>query len=115
MIPSAAPPVTPTALRAPTLGSHSDTAAIRRAARDFEAQALGAMLQPMFEGLSTKDSAFGGGAAEEQWRPMLVDAMARQAAGSGHGIGIADAMLRQLLQTQANAAFNQPTDAGETP
>jgi flagellar protein FlgJ len=101
------------ALRTPSLGSslssQRDPAALRRAAQDFEAQALGAMLQPMFEGLSTEGSAFGGGAAEEQWRPMLVDAMAREAAKSGHGIGIANSMLRQLLHIQAHQ------DAGETP
>jgi Rod binding domain-containing protein len=73
-------------------------AALRRAAQDFEAQALSALLQPMFAGLPTGGT-FGGGAAEAQWRPMLVDAFARDMA-RGQGIGIADAVHRELLRLQ---------------
>ena len=71
-------------------------AAMRRAAREFEAQALGALLQPMFQGLETK-APFGGGAAEAQWRPMLVDAIAKDLARAG-GLGLADAVLREMTR-----------------
>jgi flagellar protein FlgJ len=69
-------------------------AAARRTAQDFEAQALGALLAPMFEGLDTKGP-FTGGSGEAQWRPMLVDAIARDIA-RGPGLGIADAVLREI-------------------
>ncbi|NKE47496.1 rod-binding protein [Roseomonas frigidaquae] len=71
-------------------------AALRRAAQDFEAQALAALLQPMFQGLDTK-APFGGGSAEGQWRPMLVDAIARDLAKAG-GLGIGEAVLRELTR-----------------
>ena len=76
----------------------ADRAALARAARDFEAMALGALLQPMFEGLG-KGGAFGGGTAEEMWRPMLVNEFARAIADGG-GLGLGDAVLRQMIAMQ---------------
>ena len=46
-------------------------ATLARTARDFEAQALGALLQPVFEALPTK-GLFGGGAAEPGGAAMGV-------------------------------------------
>ena len=76
--------------------------ALRRAAQAFEAQALGQLLQPLFATLP--QSRFGGGAAEAQWQPMLVDEMAKAASRSGHGIGLGDAVLREMLRWQAAGA-----------
>ena len=90
----AMPPVQPRALRAP--GAANGPAAQRQAARDFEAQALAMLMQPIFATVDTSKSRFGGGAAEAQWRPMLVDAYAAAAVRSGHGIGLADAVLREI-------------------
>ncbi|MBR0651013.1 chemotaxis protein chel [Roseomonas terrae] len=87
-------PVQPRPLRAP--GAAGSDAAMRRAAQDFEAQALGILMQPIFATVDTAGSRFGGGAAEAQWRPLLVDAYAAAAVRSGHGIGLADAVLREL-------------------
>jgi Rod binding domain-containing protein len=71
---------------------------MRRAAREFEAQAVAAMFQPIFAALPT-DGPFGGGQAEAQWRPMLVDAIARELA-RGRGLGIGDAVYREMLRAQ---------------
>ena len=90
--PAAAPATTP---RAPAGQSPE---ARQRAAREFEAQALGALLQPMFEGLGS-GGAFGGGSAEAQWRPMLVTEFGRAIARAG-GVGLADAVLKAMLQIQ---------------
>jgi Rod binding domain-containing protein len=73
-------------------------AALRRLAQEFEAQAVAAMFQPVFAALPT-DGPFGGGPAEAQWRPMLVEAIAREMTRAG-GIGIADAVHRELLRAQ---------------
>jgi Rod binding domain-containing protein len=73
-------------------------AAARAAAQKFESHALGALLQPMFEGISARGP-FGGGAAEEMWRPMLVAEFGKVMAAAG-GVGLADAVLRQMLATQ---------------
>jgi Rod binding domain-containing protein len=83
---------------------------MRRAAQAFEAQALGALLQPMFQGLETKGP-FGGGAAEAQWRPMLVDAIAKDLARAG-GLGLTDAVLREM--TRIAGVQRQTPDTTET-
>jgi Rod binding domain-containing protein len=88
----------------PLVAPRGDAAA-RRTAQDFEAQALGALLAPMFQGLDSKGP-FTGGAAEAQWRPMLVDAIAKDLAKAG-GLGIADAVLREI--TRLRAAAEGPT------
>jgi flagellar protein FlgJ len=68
--------------------------AIRRAAQAFEGQVLGALLQPMFQGLATRGP-FTGGAGEEQWRPMLVREMGEAISRAG-GLGIAVAVQREM-------------------
>jgi flagellar protein FlgJ len=90
--PTAAPDGTP---RAPT-GRTPE--AQRAAAQEFEAQALGALLQPMFEGRGT-ENAFGGGAGEAQWQSMLVTEYGKVIARAG-GIGLADAVLKEMLRMQ---------------
>ena len=67
--------------------------------------ALGALLQPMFEtvqangGTKPREGMFGGGAGEEMWRPMFVQAVARQMAGHG-GLGLAMPVFNQMLRMQ---------------
>ncbi len=51
------------------------------------------------------------GAAEAQWRPMLVDAMAGAASRAGHGLGVADMVLREMLRRQSGETT---TDAENT-
>ncbi len=92
----ALPPLQPRPLRAPAGRSE---AAMRQAARDFEAQAVAMMLQPVFATADASRSRFGGGAAEAQWQPMLVEAYAAAAVRAG-GFGIADAVLRELRRAQ---------------
>ena len=75
-----------------------------KAAQDFEAMALGALLQPMFEtvklgGGKPGDGMFGGGAGEEAWQPMFVQAIAKQMAGHG-GLGLAGPVFNRILQMQ---------------
>lgn len=100
----ALPPVQPRALRAPAAAGND--AALRRAARDFEAQALGLMLQPVFATVDHSRSRFGGGAAEAQWRPMLVDAFAAAAVRSGHGLGLSELVLRELQRRRGGETPN---------
>jgi len=89
----------------------SDQAALARVARRFEAQALGALLKPVF-GEAPK-GLLSGGAAEEQWRPMLVEHHARAWAERG-GVGIADAVFRELLRVQSGAS-EQSLQHGASP
>lgn len=70
----------------------------KAAAQEFEAVFLGQMLQPMFDTLGT-DGLFGGGSGERMYRSMLVEEYGRALARNG-GIGIADAVERQILALQ---------------
>lgn len=70
-----------------------------KAARDFEAMALNALLAPMFDTVDVAHGLMGGGAGEATWRPMLTQAIARQIAQGG-GVGLAVPVYRQMLLTQ---------------
>lgn len=72
------------------------------AARDFEAMALGEMLGPIFNTVDGSRGPFGGGAAEQTWRPMLTQHLAKQLASSG-GLGLAMPVFQQMLRMQENA------------
>ena len=71
---------------------------IRHAAKDFEAQLVGQMLQPMFDTLAT-DGEFEGGQAEGTYRTFMVDAMGKQMSHRG-GLGVAHAVEREMLKMQ---------------
>jgi flagellar protein FlgJ len=91
------------------------TPKMREAARSFETQVLSQLLQPAFAGLGAdSDLVGGGGAAEAQWRPMLVDAMAAAVSRAGHGLGIADAVLREMLRRQSSDTAAAATTATTT-
>ena len=90
-----AAPVAP-ALRTPPATQGPER--MRQAAQAFEAQVLGQLLQPAFATVDSSRSAFGGGSAEGQWRPMLVDAFAAAAARGGRGIGLQEMVLRHMLR-----------------
>jgi flagellar protein FlgJ len=72
---------------------------IRRSAQEFEAMAIGQLLQPMFKTVGASKGLFGGGKAEEAWKPMMVDEMAKVLAKGG-GIGIASAVFNEMLRIQ---------------
>jgi len=77
-------------------------AKIWKAASDFEAMTISQMIQPMFQTVDTSKDMFGGGTGEEQLKPMLVNEMAKQMESAG-GIGLKDALYRQMLTLQENA------------
>jgi len=76
-------------------------AAVRRAAEKFEAMALSQLLAPAFAAADPSKGAFGGGQAEAQWRPMLLDAYAERAVKAGKGIGLVEPVMREMLRLQA--------------
>lgn len=80
------------------LRAGADPAAVRKAAEDFEAVFLAQMLAPMFEGLGN-DPLLGSGPGEDVYRSLLVQEYGRAMARSG-GLGIADAVLREILALQ---------------
>jgi len=56
------------------------------------------MLKPMFESVKI-DPPFGGGMGEDMWRSMQVDEYGKAIARAG-GIGIADAVFREMIKQQ---------------
>ncbi len=94
------PPVAVPAGTSPTVkrpSTAADPAQIAIASKDLEAMAIGQLLQPMYDAVKTANGLFGGGAGEEAWKPMLVQAFAKQIGAHG-GLGLAkpvyDAMIR---------------------
>jgi Rod binding domain-containing protein len=74
---------------------------MRETAVALEASFLSHMLKPMFEGIDAEQP-FGGGFAEETWRSMQIEEYGKALAGTG-GIGLADAILREMVLMQEQA------------
>ncbi|MBM86348.1 MAG: hypothetical protein CMM47_10040 [Rhodospirillaceae bacterium] len=73
-------------------------AAVRSVSEKFEAMFLSQMFGHMFKGIST-DGLTGGGHGEAIFRDMLIQEYGNQVAKAG-GIGLSDAIERQLLAIQ---------------
>ena len=85
----------------------------QKSAREFEAMAIGQLLQPMFATVDSSHSLFGGGAAEETWKPMMVNEIAKTLAANG-GIGLARPVLAEMLRMQ-EARKMDPIERTPTP
>ena len=77
----------------------ANKARAQKIGQEFETMILSAMLQSMFQGVGDTDGLFGGGEGEEAFKSFYTEAMAKQTALNG-GIGISDAVQKQLLQLQ---------------
>jgi flagellar protein FlgJ len=81
---------------------------LREQAKDLEGIFLNTLMKEMFSSLKTDESAMGGGFAEETWRGMQAEQMANVLARSG-GVGLADALLPDLIAAQEDAQNALPT------
>lgn len=70
----------------------------RAAAEEFEAFFLSQFLNSMTSGIET-DETFGGGESEKIFRSLLNDEYSRSMSRQG-GVGIADAVYRDMLKLQ---------------
>jgi Rod binding domain-containing protein len=77
----------------------AQVAKLWQGAQNFEAMALGELLKPMFDTVDASKTVFGGGSAEGQWRPMLIDAIGKQMAAHG-GLGLAEPVFKAMLRAQ---------------
>jgi len=73
------------------------TPGLRRAAEEFEAVFVSQILRGLTEGLTGPGPLSGGG--DDPYASMLQDEYARLISRTG-GIGIADAVLREMLKAQ---------------
>jgi flagellar protein FlgJ len=69
----------------------------RATSQDFEAMFLTSMFGQMMNNVG--EGPFSGGQAAKTWRSLLTDQYAKNVAKSG-GVGIADAVYRQLIAQQ---------------
>ena len=83
---------------APRVPAHADAAAARKTGEDFEAFFLSQVFENMFAGVST-DTMFGGGNGETVYRSLLLQQYSKVAAKNG-GVGVADAVQREILRAQ---------------
>jgi Rod binding domain-containing protein len=72
---------------------------LHKAAEDFAAVALNELLKPMFDTEDTSKGMFGGGEAEQQFKPMLISEVAKQIARAG-GLGLEEPIYQQMLRLQ---------------
>ncbi len=87
---------------APAIATNLPPAEVQKAwkaAQDFEAMTLNEFLKPMFDTVDLSSSPLGGGDGEAQWKPMLIDAMAKNISHAG-GLGLAQPVFRQMIQMQ---------------
>ncbi len=82
----------------PSTAATADPAAARKAAEDFESFFLSQAFENMFSGVEA-DAIFGGGNSETVYRSLLLQEYAKVAARRG-GIGIANAVQREILRAQ---------------
>ena len=94
-----APPARTAPIQAPRAADRGPEA-MRAAATRFEAQSLGALLQPLMGEAAA--GPFSGGAAEAQWRPMMTEQYAKSWAARG-GVGLANAVFAEMLRMQGAA------------
>ena len=82
----------------PRIDGNTDPGRLRQVAEQLEAQFLAQTLQPMFANLSAEQP-YSGGHAEDMWRSLQVEEYGKAIARSG-GIGLADAVVREVLRAQ---------------
>ena len=113
----ATPPPTPTQNHGPGLGlgpapvgpggpSGPGSDKLRDVAQDFESIFIFQMLDTMYAGLGT-DGPFGGGPGEKMFRSLMHEEIAKSISTRG-GLGIGEAVYRELLQLQEMQNGNGP-------
>ena len=83
---------------APNPAGAQDPSGAHKVAQDFEAFFLAQAMDAMFAGIES-DKLFGAGNGENVYRSLLSQEYAKVAAKSG-GVGIADAVQREILRLQ---------------
>ena len=92
------PPVASVDGATPQPATTTDPTAAHQTAENFESFFLSQTFESMYSGVGT-DSLFGGGNAETVYRSLLLQEYSKVAAKAG-GVGIADAVQREILQAQ---------------
>lgn len=100
---------TPNGLTLPAQLGH-----LRAQAEELEGVFLNTLMKEMFASLHSDSEAMGGGFGEDTWRGMQAEQMAEAVARAG-GIGLADAIMSDLLRLQEASQTNMTTVRGIQP
>jgi peptidoglycan hydrolase FlgJ len=92
------PQIGPQTATPPATNATGDASAAQKTGQDFESFFLSQVFESMFNGVST-DPMFGGGNGETVYRSLLLQEYSKVAAKNG-GVGIADAVQREILRAQ---------------
>jgi len=93
------------------LSSPAQMGHLRAQARELEGIFINTLMKEMFSSLHSDGASMGGGFAEDTWRGLQAEQMANAVSEAG-GIGLADAIMGDLLKIQeANQTF-QPSSKG---
>ena len=92
------PQIGPQTAAPPATNATAQASAAQKTATDFEAFFLSQVFENMFSGVNT-DPLFGGGNGENVYRSLLLQEYSKVAAKNG-GVGIADAVQREILRAQ---------------
>lgn len=84
---------------APVVDTDKSFEDVKKAVKDFEAFFISQMFQAMYDTVPVNET-FGGGYGEKVFRSMLTDEYGKMAAQTG-GIGVSDAIMKQLVAMQA--------------
>lgn len=86
---------------------------LRRATQDFEAVFIGQLLSEMRKAMAPPPSLLGSGREEETFREWMDQEIGKSVARRG-GLGIGEAVYRQLLKSAVRSAenVNAQSDAG---
>ncbi len=76
----------------------ANEAAMRKTAKEFEAMYISQMMRPMFEGIEAEEP-FGGGQSEKMWKSLQIDEYGKAISNAG-GVGMADAVMREMIMLQ---------------
>lgn len=87
---------------------------LRAQAQELEGVFLNTLMKEMFSSLHTDSDAMGGGFGEDTWRGLQAEQMANAVAEAG-GIGLADAIMGDLLKIQEANQQSTPTSKGTKP
>jgi Rod binding domain-containing protein len=97
---------TPISVFSPAAHATDPLARMRAQAEELEGVFLNTLMKEMFSSIDTEGD-FGGGFAEETWRGMQAEQLSASVAKAG-GIGLADALMADLMALQEAAQNTQP-------
>lgn len=80
----------------------AQAAKLWKSAQDFEAMAIGELLQPMFDGVGDTGP-FSGGDTANAFKPVMIQAIGRAMEERG-GLGLAGSIYQALLKAQEKHA-----------